>query len=114
MRRHSITVVAGLAVEIPQPNADLVTWTVTLREGVRFSDGSVFDAEDVVAAYDAVRDPEVGSWMAGDYDMIERVTAARRVRPCARAAPRPRRRRPHAVASTCPARPGTRLETTCT
>ena len=65
----------GLATAMPVPDADLTSWTVTLREGVTFSDGSAFDADDVVAAYDAVRDPAVGSWMAADYAMVRDVTA---------------------------------------
>ncbi|MFI2753617.1 ABC transporter substrate-binding protein [Cellulomonas sp. P22] len=65
----------GLATAMPVPDADLTSWTVTLREGVTFSDGSAFDAQDVVAAFDAVRDPAFGSWMAADYTMIEQVTA---------------------------------------
>ncbi|MFE5339919.1 ABC transporter substrate-binding protein [Isoptericola sp. NPDC056578] len=65
----------GLATEMPVPGDDLTTWTVTLREGVTFSDGSAFDADDVVAAYDAVRDPAQGSWMSADYAMIEEVVA---------------------------------------
>lgn len=65
----------GLATGMPVPDAELDSWTVTLREGVTFSDGSAFDAGDVVAAYDAVRDPAVGSWMAADYAMIRDVTA---------------------------------------
>jgi peptide/nickel transport system substrate-binding protein len=65
----------GLATELPTPDDDLTTWTVTLREGVTFSDGSTFDADDVVAAYDAVRDPRQGSWMSTDYAMVEDVVA---------------------------------------
>ncbi|GAA2725004.1 ABC transporter substrate-binding protein [Cellulomonas aerilata] len=65
----------GLATAMPVPDADLTSWTVTLRDGVTFSDGSTFDAADVVAAYEAVRDPAVGSWMAADYSMIRSVTA---------------------------------------
>ncbi|MCC2316719.1 ABC transporter substrate-binding protein [Cellulomonas chengniuliangii] len=65
----------GLAVAMPEADATLTSWTVRLREGVTFSDGSEFDAQDVVAAFDAVRDPAVGSWMAADYEMVEQVTA---------------------------------------
>ncbi|OLT48119.1 ABC transporter substrate-binding protein [Cellulosimicrobium sp. CUA-896] len=65
----------GLASAMPSPDADLTTWRVTLREDVTFSDGSVFDAQDVVAAYTAVRDPGYGSPLAADYAMVESVTA---------------------------------------
>jgi peptide/nickel transport system substrate-binding protein len=65
----------GLATAMPEPDATLTTWTVELRDGVTFSDGTAFDAADVVAAYDAVRDPATGSPLATDYEMVESVTA---------------------------------------
>jgi peptide/nickel transport system substrate-binding protein len=34
-----------------EPNADLTEWTCKLREGVTFSDGTTFDANDVAASY---------------------------------------------------------------
>jgi len=72
----------GLATEMPRPDDDLTTWEVTLRQDITFSDGSVFDSADVVAAYAAVRDPARGSWMSADYAMIREVVAtdARTVR----------------------------------
>jgi peptide/nickel transport system substrate-binding protein len=33
------------------PNKDLTVWTCALRKGVKFSDGSDFDATDVVATF---------------------------------------------------------------
>jgi ABC-type transport system substrate-binding protein len=36
-----------------KPNADLTTWTCTLRQGVTFHDGATFDANDVVVSYAA-------------------------------------------------------------
>jgi ABC-type transport system substrate-binding protein len=33
------------------PNDDLTVWTCVLRQGVTFSDGSAFDAADVVATF---------------------------------------------------------------
>lgn len=42
-----------LAADLPEPSADGLSWTVTLRGGVKFADGSTFGAEDVVATYTA-------------------------------------------------------------
>ena len=35
------------------PNEDLTQWTCTLREGVKFHDGSTLDAADVILSYAA-------------------------------------------------------------
>jgi len=64
-----------LATEMPTSNADLTEWTVTLRDDVTFSDGSVFDADDVVAAYEAVLDPATESPLRGDYELLTGITA---------------------------------------
>lgn len=46
---------------------DFTTWTVPLRTGITFSDGSTFGPEDVAATYNAIIDersasPEIASW----------------------------------------------------
>lgn len=63
----------ALAAEAPKPSSDAMTWTVKLREGVTFSDGSKFDAEDVKATYDVARDAKKGSKITFRYDIIDSV-----------------------------------------
>jgi peptide/nickel transport system substrate-binding protein len=68
--------VGGTAVE-PQlatactPNDDLSVWTCALREGVKFSDGSDFDANDVVTTFtmgvDASSPLHIGNTNVWDY-----------------------------------------------
>ncbi|MEU5692565.1 ABC transporter substrate-binding protein [Actinosynnema sp. NPDC020468] len=50
-----------LAAESPTPSADGLSWTVKLRDGVTFTDGTTFGPEDVVATYKALLDPASGS-----------------------------------------------------
>jgi peptide/nickel transport system substrate-binding protein len=60
------------------PSADFMTWTFNIREGVKFQDGSVFDANDVKQNLDAIVDPTYASATAGD---IENVASWRVVNP---------------------------------
>ena len=48
----------ALATEVPEASADGRSYTVALRDGVSFHDGSSFGAEDVVATYRTLLDPE--------------------------------------------------------
>lgn len=45
---------------------DHLTYTLTLREGVAFSDGAPFTSDDVVFSFAAVYDPRVNSGLAAD------------------------------------------------
>lgn len=47
------------------PSADGLTFTLTLREGVKFSDGTPFTSEDVLFTARAMYDPAVKSPLAG-------------------------------------------------
>ncbi len=67
-----------LAAEIPSldnggvaQDGRSVTWT--LREGVLWSDGQPFTADDVLFTYEFISNPEVGAATASTYDGIERV-----------------------------------------
>lgn len=59
----------------PQVSEDARTWTVPLRSGVRFTDGTAFNAADVVSTYRALADPGTGSPLLGDAENIESVDA---------------------------------------
>lgn len=65
----------ALATAVPVPNEDATVWTATLRPGVTFSDGSTFDADDVVATYQAILDPASASEARTSYEMISEVVA---------------------------------------
>jgi len=57
-------VVPDLAESL-EPSDDGSVWTVTLRPGLEFSDGTPLDAEAVVYNYERHQDPEVASRLAG-------------------------------------------------
>ncbi|MFD5824487.1 ABC transporter substrate-binding protein [Lentzea sp. NPDC060358] len=48
-----------LAADLPEPAADGLSWTVKLRGDVKFTDGTAFGAEDVVATYTAALQSQV-------------------------------------------------------
>lgn len=68
---RTLEVVPELAerVEVESP----VRYRVTLRAGLRFSDGSVLDTEDVRATFRSIVDPAIGSRFAKNYQRIERL-----------------------------------------
>lgn len=65
------TAVEPQLAEVCAPNEDLSVWTCTLRQGVKFSDGTDFDANDVVATFtmgvDASSPTHVGNTNTWDY-----------------------------------------------
>lgn len=63
----------ALAKEQPKPSADGRTWTVTLRDGAKFSDGSPVTADDVVWSFTRAQDPKM--LMSGFITFIDKVTA---------------------------------------
>ena len=56
-------------------NADATEWTLMLREGVTFHDGSTFGSEDVVYSLKRVLDPEMDSPARSAIAMINKVEA---------------------------------------
>lgn len=67
--------VPNLAAEQPAVAADGLTWTVKLRDGVTFSNGSPFDATDVAATFNAVLDPKSASTITADFAMLAKAEA---------------------------------------
>lgn len=65
----------ALAASLPAANADATVWTVTIRPGVLFSDGSQLDAADVVATYQRVLDPSAASPWVTELTGLAEVTA---------------------------------------
>jgi len=54
---ESLTPVADLAEDLATISEDGLTWTVKLREGIKFHDGTDLTAEDVVQTYELARSP---------------------------------------------------------
>ncbi len=64
----------ALATSLPEPAPDGRSWTVRLRPGVTFADGSPFEAADVVATYRALLDPARESPVRHRFSMLKTVT----------------------------------------
>jgi peptide/nickel transport system substrate-binding protein len=47
------------------PSADGKTWTIKLRQGVKFNHGKVFNADDVLFTFNRLLDPKTASGFAG-------------------------------------------------
>ncbi|MET8542036.1 ABC transporter substrate-binding protein [Kitasatospora sp. NPDC004799] len=62
----------GLAVKSANP--DPLTWVYTLREGVRFHDGTPMTADDVVASLNRQMDPETGSSWASAFKNVASIS----------------------------------------
>lgn len=65
----------SLAVDLPVANDDATEWTVRLRDGVKFHDGSTLTAADVAATYNTAIDPAAAAPVASTFDMVDHVEA---------------------------------------
>jgi peptide/nickel transport system substrate-binding protein len=65
------TAVHPALAEVCEPNEDLTVWTCTLRQGVKFHDGSTLDANDVVMSWivgwDAANPLHIGNTGSFEY-----------------------------------------------
>lgn len=66
-----LTTSPGLATGVENP--DPLTWIYTIREGVKFHDGTEMTAADVVASMLRHVSPEVGSFWASSYQNVESI-----------------------------------------
>lgn len=66
----------ALASDMPNPNTDFTQWSVNIRSGIKFHDGSLLDATDVAKTYKAILDPNSASEIASSFAMIRDVTAS--------------------------------------
>jgi peptide/nickel transport system substrate-binding protein len=64
-----------LLAESWSTSADLKTWTFHLRQGVKFFNGKVLDAQDVVYTMERVLNPTTGSQGMSDIDPVASVVA---------------------------------------
>ncbi|WAC65386.1 ABC transporter substrate-binding protein [Agrococcus sp. SL85] len=69
-----LNVVPGLA-ESWEVSEDGLSVVFALRDGVVFSDGSTLDAEDVVASYEAIQDPETAAVSATNLASVTAIEA---------------------------------------
>ena len=56
-------------------NPTATEWTFKLRQGVKFHDGSAFDAADVVYSFDRIKDPKIDSPVMKVLAVVKRVEA---------------------------------------
>lgn len=66
---------AALAKALPEPGAGGLTWTATIRDGAKFSDGSPVTAEDVAWSFTRALDPANKALMAAFLPFIDSVSA---------------------------------------
>lgn len=67
-----LTISPGLASVFE--NRTPTTWVYTIREGVKFHDGTTLTADDVVASLSRHLDPAVGSYWSASFANVESIT----------------------------------------
>jgi ABC-type transport system substrate-binding protein len=71
-RDLNMETIPGLA-ESWTTSADLLTWTFKLRKGIKFQDGTPFNADSVKYTFDRLRNPEIASPRKSSLDMVKNV-----------------------------------------
>src|SRR5580704_5658776 len=70
-------IVCDLCVDLPKPSDDDKTYTFRIRPGVKFTDGSVLNADDIAASFNEIIFPPPGvlSPRVSNYLMVDKVEA---------------------------------------
>lgn len=71
-----LTLKPALAKALPEVSDGGHTYTFTLREGVKFSDGEPLRAEDVVYTYRTILDPKTNNTARSELDAVKEVRAS--------------------------------------
>ncbi|MBD0841411.1 ABC transporter substrate-binding protein [Streptomyces sp. TRM68416] len=74
-RDTDLTLKPALAKALPEVSADGLTYTYTLRDGVKFSDGEPLTSADVVFTYDTILDAKTNNTHRSELDAVKRVRA---------------------------------------
>jgi peptide/nickel transport system substrate-binding protein len=69
------SLVPDLATDLPEVSEDGLTWTIKIRSGVTFHDGSPLTADDVVFTFEEAKDPENGAVWRSSLQYMESVEA---------------------------------------
>ncbi|WP_282699845.1 ABC transporter substrate-binding protein [Streptomyces sp. CC219B] len=74
-RDTDLTLKPALAKALPEVSADGLTYTYTLRDGVKFSDGEPLTSADVVFTYETILDAKTNNTHRSELDAVKRVRA---------------------------------------
>src|SRR5699024_6753707 len=67
--------VVPLLAESFEDNDDSTVWTCTLKQGIKFSDGSPITPDDVIFTFERINDPDDPKTAAANFTMLDEVVA---------------------------------------